>query len=639
MARDLKNIFVLDRLRAKLLLIICCIVCYVNVLHNEYSMDDDFAFYTNQYVQKGVSGIPDILTHPYYSDGTLSFDYRPVASITFAIEKELFGNNPHISHGVNLLLYIFCVLLLLGVLTEVFGLSIVPAFLTALLFAIHPVHTEVVASIKNREELLSFIFCLLAFFAVYRFFLQKSMGGWIRYALFTIICLLLSFASKLTSIPMFGIMLAMLFFKGWYRKPKLFFPLVSLVGVLSVLYLLVILRMANRPVYDLENPLVSYSDYSAKIGTTAASLFFYFRFMWVPHPFSFFYGYNTIPVVRMDDPVATLSILLHLLLLIYGVYLFFRKDITGLFITSYFMAISIYSNIVMPYTGIVSERALFFPSLWFLAAICSWIYTRVSGATVSNAIRIALMSFMAVLLLVFGAMDINRVRQWHDQISLMSADIDHLGNSTLANYFYACVLKNKAEAQTDTSAYRQYMTVSKKHFHQTIDLSPTYPYGYYRLGLIYRYDEYNEDSSFYYFNKAYSLNQALTDVQYQYGRTQYEFGDMKKSADAFALLYQKLPDDTFTVFYHALLQMKTGNLAEGKKAADRFMQMASGYYQSHFDMGVYYELSNEPDNAAREYEAAIRLGCTDQAVYRYLINYYNSHGRPQEAANLSRLLR
>jgi hypothetical protein len=298
-AKELKNIFVLDGLRAKLLLIICCIVCYVGIIRNDYALDDDFAFYTNQYVQKGVNGIPDILTHPYYSDGTLSFDYRPVATITYAIEKEIFGNNPHVSHGVNLLLYIICVLLVLGLLTEVFGLDIIPAFLIALLFAMHPVHTEVVASIKNREELLSFIFCLLGFFAVYRFFLQNSAAGWLKYAVLTIICLLLSFASKLTSIPMFGILVGMLYFKGWHRKAKLFYPLIGVIGVLSLVYIVVIFKVSNRPVYDLENPLVAYHDISTKIGTTAASLLFYFRFMCVPYPFSFFYGFNTIPVAKM----------------------------------------------------------------------------------------------------------------------------------------------------------------------------------------------------------------------------------------------------------------------------------------------------------------------------------------------------
>ena len=626
---------ILDGMRAKLILVISCMVCYAMVARNDYSLDDDFAFYKNVYVQKGINGIPDILTHPYYSDGNLTFDYRPIASITFAIEKELFGNNPHVSHVGNLIFYILCVLLVYALMVQVFSLDIWLAFLIALFFAMHPVHTEVVASIKNREELLSFIFCFLGFFAVERFFQQSRSAGKAKYGVLTVVCLLLSFASKLTSIPMFGIILIMLYFKGWQRQKMMFYSILGIIGAISALYLFVIFSISNRPVYDLENPLVMYHDMSTKIGTTAASLLFYLKFMWVPYPFSFFYGYNTIPVAQIDDPVSVLSIFIHLGVLIYGAILFFRKKIAGFFILSYFIAISVYSNIAKPYTGIVSERALFFPSLWFIGAVCSIVYDRVAG---KKAGRLVLTGFATILLAIYGVLNIDRVDQWHDSIRLMRHDVKHLANSTLANYFYGCVLKVKAEEQHDTILAKRYLAEAKTHLYQTNENSPVYPYGYFRLGLIYRYDTYQPDSAYYYFNKAYSLNSNLTDVGYQYGRTQYEFGDKIKAATVFASLYQRLPDDTFVVFYHALLQMKTGHMAEGKKIADRFMLMAPGYYQSHFNMGLYYELTGDADNAAKEYQTSVNLGCTDYIVYRFLMNYYHNHGNGADADRFRKLI-
>ncbi len=41
------------------------------------------------------------------------------------------------------------------------------AFVAALIFAVHPVHTEVVANIKGRDELLAGIFFLLSLFRTY----------------------------------------------------------------------------------------------------------------------------------------------------------------------------------------------------------------------------------------------------------------------------------------------------------------------------------------------------------------------------------------------------------------------------------------------------------------------------------------
>jgi hypothetical protein len=396
--------------------------------------------------------------------------------------------------------------------------------------------------------------------------------------------------------------------------------------------------MLHRPIYDLENPLVNYHDISTKVGTTAASLLFYFRFLWVPYPFSFFYGYNTIPVVQTDAPVAVLSILLHLALFIYGLVLFFWKNITGLFILSYFISISVYSNIVLPYTGIVSERALFFPGLWFIAAVCTFIYQRAT-ITTTSPMRWALAGLAAVMLTVYGALDINRVPDWHDTLTLMGRDVRHLDNSTLANYFYACNLKNKSEELSDTALRSKYIAESKKYFYKTCDLSPTYPYGFFRLGLIYRYDSYVPDSAFYFFKKAYAINPGLTDVDYQYGRAEYEFGDLKISNDVFTDLYKRIPFDTFTVFYHSLLLLKTGHLAEGHKINTIFMNMAPNYYQSHYNEGLYYELSGDPQQAALYYENAVKLGCIDQTVYRFLVDYYQKQGRRSDADRYIRLLR
>ena len=641
MNRSLNSTFVLDSLRAKLLLALCCILCYAYTVRNGYSLDDDFAFYDNAYVQEGIKGIPDLLTHPYYSDAHLSLDYRPIAGITFAIEKEFFGNNPHVSHFINLLLYIITVILVFQLFVRVFSLDILLSFIIALFYAVHPAHIEVVASIKNREELFSFLFAVLTFIYVHKLFEQKTSQKRVVGVLIVMLFLLLSFASKMTNITLIPIIFLYLYFKGYHREKKLFYPFVILVSVFTMLYTGRLYMMLQRPIYDLENPMVLIHDLSTKLGTGMASLFFYFRFMLVPYPFSFFYGFNTIPLVGMDEPIPVLSTVLHLILFIYGVVLFLKKDKTGFFIIAYFGAISVYSNLIMLYTGIVSERALFSPSVWFIASICSYLYSRVSSvkdAKIRSTSEIAVMGSAAIVLTVYGALDINRVTEWHDRISLMNADVKHLQNSTLANYFYGCVLKKEAEDQRDTAVQNKYLTESKQYLYHVCTLSPAYPYGYFRLGQIYRYDRYQSDSAYYYFKKAYANGSDLTDVAYQYGRLEYEVGDKNLSSDVFSKLYQKLPGDTFTVFYHALLLMKTGHAEEGHKVNAIFMKMAPSYYQSYFNEGIYYQFIGDADNAAKNYETSVRLGCIDPTVYRFLADYYQSHSLTDDANRYNKLI-
>src|SRR5688572_25524450 len=106
--------------RQRLLLVVICLACYGNTVLNDYSLDDDFAVTENAYIQKGIAGIPEILTKPYFSDKTRQMDYRPLPGVTFAIENQFFGNNPHVSHFINTLLFALLVLVIYLVAVEVF---------------------------------------------------------------------------------------------------------------------------------------------------------------------------------------------------------------------------------------------------------------------------------------------------------------------------------------------------------------------------------------------------------------------------------------------------------------------------------------------------------------------------------------
>ena len=81
-----------------------------------------------------------------------------------------YAGNPHVSHLINALLYgVLCAVLYLTLL-EMLNPRRVPgelrghflAVAAALLFAAHPVHTEAVANIKGRDEILVLLGCLLA---------------------------------------------------------------------------------------------------------------------------------------------------------------------------------------------------------------------------------------------------------------------------------------------------------------------------------------------------------------------------------------------------------------------------------------------------------------------------------------------
>jgi len=142
-------------------------VLYGQSINNKFNIDDDYVYENHELVQKGIAGIPEIFTSRYNTRDEQYFGYRPITIAIYAIEFELFGSNPHTAHFLNILYYILCSSLLFYFLNIILkkkfpSNSVWISFIIVLVFMSHAIHTEVVLSLKNREEIVSLIFGLLA---------------------------------------------------------------------------------------------------------------------------------------------------------------------------------------------------------------------------------------------------------------------------------------------------------------------------------------------------------------------------------------------------------------------------------------------------------------------------------------------
>ena len=133
---------------------------YANTLRNTYSLDDYIIQgQGGQLVEEGIKSIGDIFSTTYTPRSSAegidkSYGYRPMVRLLFAIEYSIFGLNPRTGHMINIVLYIILVLMLYRILQRLLkDYSIWFPFVIILLFIAHPVHTEVVASLKNKGSL------------------------------------------------------------------------------------------------------------------------------------------------------------------------------------------------------------------------------------------------------------------------------------------------------------------------------------------------------------------------------------------------------------------------------------------------------------------------------------------------------
>lgn len=172
---------------------------YSNAIPNGYNLDDELVTIHHRLTSKGIAAIPQIFASPYYQDNAgNAYEYRPVTLASFAIEHQLFGDNVYISHLINVLLYVLLCLFILKTLCNLFNHynRILPLVIT-LLFISHPVHTEVVAGIKNRDELLCLLGGILSLYHAIKFADNKKIVNFLLLIVFFVLAVL----SKKSIIP------------------------------------------------------------------------------------------------------------------------------------------------------------------------------------------------------------------------------------------------------------------------------------------------------------------------------------------------------------------------------------------------------------------------------------------------------
>jgi len=130
------------------------VLLYLPALRYGFVQDDRSIIVSNP----AAHSVPRALAafgEPYWPAGSGAGLYRPVTTLSYAVDWTLSGGNTTWMHLVNALLHAVAVLLFALVMAR--WLPGVASAAAALLFAWHPVHVEAVANLVGRAELLAAI--------------------------------------------------------------------------------------------------------------------------------------------------------------------------------------------------------------------------------------------------------------------------------------------------------------------------------------------------------------------------------------------------------------------------------------------------------------------------------------------------
>jgi len=468
---------------AIILIIILCFGLYGNTLYLKYAYDDLMVITGNQFTKQGIAGIGNILSTDFFT-GFFGKDqnmvsggrYRPLSLVTFALEYQVFGENPFIGHLVNLLIFTASCILIFILLRKLQASVkhrnaprpwfFAPCFIITLLFLAHPVHTEVVANIKGRDELLAFLFSLLSLYFTLQYLELKKP----YFSLLSGLSFFLALLSKENSLTFLLIQpLAIYFFTSHKLKQNL----ISLVPLVIPAFAFLMIRQAvvgsshNFLENDLmNNPFVEMNS-AQKYSTILYTLGVYIKLLFFPHPLtSDYYPYH-IPIINPGDLRSLIPLAIYVLMIIY-VFLNFRKKSVAVFCIIYFLVtLSLVANILFPIGAFMSERFLYMPSLGFCIAMGSgFIYLIDRYFRNSSAGKTAIACLVLLTLSLYGFKTISRNADWYDSYTLFTTDVRVSRNSAKGNELAGEYIMQKAmqmhdKAKRDSSLRRSIVYLQK----------------------------------------------------------------------------------------------------------------------------------------------------------------------------------
>jgi len=346
-------------------------------------------------------------------------EYLPLRDLTYIIDYQLWGWNPFGFHLTNLVLYILNIWAVYRF-TSLLGPMLLPpgnsktadgtvwiALLTAALFTVLPLHSEVVSFIHARNVLLSGLF----FFSSCSYFLKFIESGLRRYIVFSFILLTFALLSKATVIILPLILVTLLYFKP-EQKPRDYAVLVPFF-LLSVVFFFIFKFHATESDFIQQDLELAFGDYGffSKIAVALQIPFFYIAKLLVPTGLSTEYKIEFTRDIFSLIGVFTLLVLGSLVSITY----YFRKTFPqGLFALGWFLICLIPVLNFFLTNPVVADRYVYLSS-WAFAFILATALHQLGEKAGSNLVLILLVPILGI----YSWLALERNDVWRSELTVM----------------------------------------------------------------------------------------------------------------------------------------------------------------------------------------------------------------------------
>jgi tetratricopeptide (TPR) repeat protein len=449
------------RIDARTLVAALAVLVFSGSLGGGFVLDDTKVVRDNPGI-RSLSGALAYFGSDYHWPHEVSGLYRPLVHLSYAVDHAVGAGAPLFFHATNLALHAVCSLLVLALFLEL-GASAAVAVGGASLFAVHAVHSEVVANLAGRGELLAAGFALAALLA-------HARGGRLGYAVPALFAAALLCKESAIALP-----LVIALYDWLWRREH---PLATrrnaamAASLLSVALIYLALRsfaLEGSPLpapSRMDNPLVEL-DLPLRILNALAIAQRYLGLLLFPAVLRYDYSLAQIPLLASFlEPGALLVLFACALEIGAGIWLARRSRLAAFGFGLALASFAVVSNLTVPIGTILAERLLYFPSIGFCLLLALGLERLLRSRP--RALLVAL----GLVIALHGARAALRTFEWNSEERLYLADLPRSPNS-------ARVQNNAGFAEQ----MRGNHALALRHFDRALEIDPSYRLAYRNAGI------------------------------------------------------------------------------------------------------------------------------------------------------------
>ena len=585
--------------------LVCAVaLAYWNSLHAPFLFDDTGAVVNNPTIRQ----LGSLATLDPPADGSTTTG-RPVVNLSYALNYAISGDNVWSYHALNVAIHALAALTLMGLLRRTFRSAILRArfganasllaFLSALLWALHPLQTETVVCVAQRTESLCSLFYLLTLYTFVRGADGEPVDGqpsrrlrlvWL--SLPVAFCLI-GMATKevMVTAPLIVLLYDRTFLAGsfaaaWHRRRGTYTALASTWLLLAWLLLR---GGGSRGVAAGFGLGISWWNYLLK---QCEALVLYLRLSFWPHPLVLDYGNDVVHSIG-DVWCQGLCVLA---LLAATAWALCRRPVLGFVGAWFFIILAPSSSVVPLVTQTMAEHRMYLP---LAAVLCLLVPT--AHHFFGPRARWA----FAAIAIVLGLTTAARNRDYRDLTTIWSETATSYPRSARAHNNLAWALQRQGQSN-----------LANTHFARAVELQPSYVSARYNWGVA-LLDQGRGAEAIAQFEAAVQLAPDHADAHLNLGNALMQ---LQRAADAVShyetALRLRPGADVHYDLGVALVDL--GRTDEASAQLRAALQLHPGLPDAHYQLGRAAEAAGRSTEAETDYAAALRLAPDHLAAHRKL---------------------